>query len=468
MFVLLGGRIVQVLLTIAQIRLATTLLTPAQYGIWILIQTSASLYTLFGISPFGLYLNRHIIEWQGRGLLPQAFKGYSGYIALFSAVMTVMTLLLTELGILHFAEYPRLGIALLVCVLMFCQTFHQTWLPGLNFLGDRRGYVVGSVMGIFLALLAAFGLGLAGKVGVEWWVLSVSFGFLTSTIILIPRGWFSRSGTDLLSFFRTISFKDVAAFAGPLFLTTVFLWASTQGYRLVIERRLGLEALGIFAAGFSVVGGIFAALESVVSSFYQASFFQKVSGANEGPYEQKLESVWAVGLFPYFISAAYMVLLSPFIAKMFLGANFQEHLSDWLPMVALSETARLIFNLLGINYHGKKQTKKLVAPQVVSTAITISLMVFMPDLESKTIVAVIFVGHMCGALVLLFSDLEVYRISNLFRTGLKSILLAGAFFAAGSVVVRYDNNWIGFILITLLGLIFSVPYLKTHLRKEHG
>ncbi|HXH73865.1 MAG TPA: hypothetical protein VNJ08_02800 [Bacteriovoracaceae bacterium] len=465
MFLLLIGRVIQVLLTVALIRLATTLLDPAEYGTWILLQTTASLFVLFGISPFGLYLNRHVIDWQERGLLPAGFKGYTGYLILFSLCMTGVSCLLVQFGLLRFADLSMWQVSLLVCLLMIAQTFHQTWVPALNFLGDRKGFVLGTSAGILLTIGMASGLYFLGFQGVAPWVLSVAIGFIISTFIFIPSSWYRPLGKDTMSFFRQLDLRDVLAFSGPLFLTTAFGWGQTQGYRLVVENKVGLAEFGKFAAGYSVVAGLFGALEGVISSFFQAKYFQNINANKNVNHSTELSQIWKVTLYPYAIAGSFLYLVSPEISFIFLGKKFTDDVS-WLSLVAVSEGGRLLLNLLSVNYYGQKKTHILIIPQLVGVILTVGYMLYDKSLSFYDIIWALGSGYLAACVILFLSDLKTYLASSLIRSALVALAIGGIFILLGTGIAFYAQGLTLVALTSCLGLVFILPYLKQHLRGE--
>lgn len=466
MFLLLGGRVIQVLLSVALIRLATTFLSPSEYGTWILIQTTAGLFILFGISPFGLYLNRHIIDFKTRGLLPEAFKGYSAYLVLFSLAMIAVNFGLLGLGIIKFPDLSMMAVTSLVCLLMVSQTFHQTWIPSLNFLGDRKGFVLGSSTALLLTILLAFSLNAVSAMSVSWWVISVSFGFIVSTLMFVPKSWFHPTGRGLLYIFKSVQLRDVFLFSGPLFLTTAFSWGQTQGYRLLVENRLGLAEFGIFAAGYAVIAGLLGSVENVITTFYQAEFFQNING--EGSvYQEELKKVWSVAMYPYVMAGVYLYLVAPQVALIFLGGEFKEDLS-WLSFVVLAEGGRLFFNLLSINFYGKKETHKLVLPQVLSVALSLSIMVFLNSLNSRNVIFALSAGYGLASIILLMTDFKTFVYSSFLKSLAMVIMAGGVFLLLGKLAGLYLSDQVLFSIITVAAALFMFPYFRGHLRKRNG
>jgi len=466
MFLLIAGRIIQVILTVAQIRLATSLLDPSGYGVWVLILTTANLFVLFGISPFGLYLNRHVTEWEIKKLLPAAFKGYTAYMFAFSVLMSVATLLIVLTGIVDFGGMNPYLVIFLVGILMFAQTFHQTWIPTLNFLGDRKNYVIGSVFALTLSLACAWGLSFFGFESVLVWGLCIVVGYLISTLIFIPKNWISTKIPNLFSIFQEIDFKDVAHFTGPLFLTTVFGWGQSQGFRLLAENKMGLSNFGKFAAGYTVVAGLLGSLEGVIANFYQVNFFQKINSSRGGNYSSELQKVWSTTLYPYSLATIFLFLTAPILSTIFLSRNFSDHM-EWLGLVSIAEGGRLLMNVISVHYHGLKKTSRLILPQFLGVTIALGLIFTSENLTPKEIILSLSFGYLAAVILMVLGDLKSFIDSAFFTSILKCLIPSMMFFVAGKYLMSVFDGFNALISLCICGAIFMFPYFFRHLRGSH-
>jgi O-antigen/teichoic acid export membrane protein len=464
MLLLFVGRIVQVVLNVLLIKLATTLLDPAEYGTWVLVQTAAGLLILFGISPFGLYLNRHVSEWNGKGLLPQIFKKYSLYMLTYSLLMMSMSWGMIKLGWLNFPGVQTLTAILLISLLMVTQTFHQTWVPSLNFLGNRKAYVLGSCLAVLLTIITAYGLHHFGLTGIIYWGFSIAIGFTMSTLLFVPKTWILGHGLGSLK--EHIKLKDMVQFVGPLFLITAFTWAQSQGYRLLLEQRMGVSELGKFAAGYGIILGLYGALESVLASFYQADFFQKIGHLGENQFDKALSEVWKASLYPYILAGVFLYVLGPEIARLFLGEDFSADMG-WLGLVAIAEGGRLIFNLLCVGPHGKKQTGKLVLPQLSAVLLTFGLLITSDEATYDKIVVALGAGYALSICILIMTDFKTYHESGFFGSFMIDVLPGAAYLLIGLFLRSHLAGPLMVIAISAIGGAFMVPFFLRYLRDRN-
>ena len=461
MIILLVGRIFQILLAVLQIRLATTLLSPGQYGVWILIQSVVAFFVMFLLSPVGLYLNRHINEWDNQKILPEVFRAYSIFLVLFSLIGGIFFLIVQKLKMVDFHVTSVFFTAALMSVFMLTQTFHQTWIPALNFIGKRKEYVLGTLLGTLLSLVIVFIFSRLGQNGPELWVISFSLGSILAAFVFIPKDWYKFNRERFLRLKETFKLVDIFQYSSPLFFSTLFIWFQTQGYRFIVEKRVGLETFGQFAAGYAVVAGLFAALEVVISSFYQPNFYKNVSQGSE--VSEELKKVWNISLYPYFLATAFLFLLAPDISKIFLHKNFIVS-TDWICWVVLAEGLRVIFNVVCVNYHATKKTFSIAWAHFIGTALTLGLFYFVHKLSYLNLLVFLGSGYLVSILLLIGIDHKTFHQSRLFR---KFIISAGTsiiYFLGSFFISRETSGPLKIALISILGLVFITPYYLRHVR----
>ena len=63
MLIIIFGRLTQFLLMLATLKISTFLLSPVEMGKMALITSTLAFVSLFLINPVGMYVNRHLHEW---------------------------------------------------------------------------------------------------------------------------------------------------------------------------------------------------------------------------------------------------------------------------------------------------------------------------------------------------------------------------------------------------------------------
>lgn len=461
MMTLLIGRILQIALTVCQIRLATTLLGPAEYGVWILFVTIVSFFVLLGVSPFGLYLNRHINDWKNNNLIPEVFRGYNVYLLLVTAISFIFFVLI-QVFKLYTTDSIILSSALMAFLLL-TQTFNQTWVSILNLFGLRKSYVLGSIISIVLGLLIILILAFFDLKSAYWWGLGIGLGLILGTLIFIPRSWYSFDIDKFQSLKRSLEMKQILLFSGPLFLSTIFFWIQTQGYRFIIENKVGLEEFGKFAAGQAVVSGLFTALDSVIAGFYQPTFFKNISDGS--PVYVELRRVWDMALYPFILAGCFLYFLASDLSVIFLSRTFVEN-NEWIAWVALAECFRVIFNLLVMNFHGTKKTSSLLLPHGIGLLVSVIFISQAKDLSFTYLSLFLSLGYFISILLLFFIDWRNFYSSGLLSKLGKAILISLVFFCLSFYLCQYFMGYLRVAILSFLGIIFMTPYYFKNVRNS--
>ena len=461
MITLLVGRIFQIALAILQIQLATYLLRPDQYGTWILIQTIIAFFVMFFLSPAGLYINRHVNEWYSQKMIPEVFGSYTLVLLIVSFFSTFIFYLIQKLNVVNLHVGSELVAAVIISSLMFTQTFQQTWVSCLNFIGKRKEFIFAGLTSTGLGLLIVYGFSRLGWSAPESWAVSFGVSFLFGPLIFIPKDWYQFDKKRFEEFKNTIELKKILSYSLPLFFSTLFLWFQTQGYRFIVENKIGLSSLGQFAAGYSVVSGLYAALEVVIISFYQPSFFKNVSDGNE--ISNELKKVWKISLYPYFLATAFLFVLGPELAKLFLQKNFINS-TDWISWVILAEGLRVFFNVVCVNFHATKKTWQIAWPHLLGALLTLGLLLTSRELHYKNLLLCIGVGYFLSILLLLGIEFKVFVKSSFFFHVLTFGAIGLIYFLISSYLASRVEGINKIIVVSVLGFVFILPYYFKNVR----
>ena len=461
MILLLMGRILQIALAVLQIRLATTLLQPDQYGIWILLQTVVAFFVMLLLSPFGLYLNRHIIEWNGKSLLPEVFRSYSLMLSGVSASGFVFFYLIQKIHFINLYVTSYATAALVISFLTFTQTFHQTWIPSLNFLGKRKEFVFGTLLATCLSLAIVSLFAKSGWSSPESWAVSFSLGSAVAAFIFIPQSWYQISSSRFIDFKSTLKLRDIFHFSLPLFFSTMFIWFQTQGYLFIVEKKVGLMTFGQFVAGYAVVAGLFAALEAVVISFYQPKFYK---GVTEGSaVSEELKNVWSITLYPYFLAGVFLFFLAPDIAKIFLHNKFTAN-TEWISWVVLAEGMRVIFNAVCINYHATKKTLSIAWSHFAGVFLTLLLFLVTGHLTYYKLLVFLGLGYLVSVIFLVGIDFKNFLHSRFFNKIFMAAAMSFVFFLIVYVISKNSSGNAKIFFVSILGCLFMTPYYLKEVR----
>ena len=367
------GRLVQFLLALIMLRVATTLLSPAEMGKISLVLTSIAFYAMFLINPVGMFINRRLHAWQENGMAKSYLVRYAGYLLLVAFIAAM------SLPFLHMSGLVSFGMSigwllLLVCGSLLFNTVNQTAIPSLNMLGDSGKFVLLSDATVAASFVFAASLVLVIQPVAEYWLL----GLLLGQALLAAIGsriLFSCLQDVDAQHSREVSKRHIRAlfaFAWPVAIAAGLAWVQGQGYRYLMQDMLGLTQLGLFVAGYGISAGMIAGFESILTSYFQPRLYRD---ASSGQTEKQAEAWqrYAVAVIPSLIlTTALIAMLAPELTKLLLGEQFQAA-ADFVIWGVLAEAARVLTGVYSLIAHVHMKTYWLIVPGMVGALLSILL-----------------------------------------------------------------------------------------------
>jgi O-antigen/teichoic acid export membrane protein len=372
------GRAAQFLLALAMLRVATTLLSPAEMGKVSLVLTTIAFFALFLVNPVGMFINRRLHAWQASGAARNYFIRYVNYLLFVALVAAICVPLLYMSGLVNFGISVGWLILLVSGSLLF-NTINQTAIPSLNLLGDSRRFVLLSLATIAASFLFAYLLVNMVQPSAYYWLLGLLLGQifmgLIGTKVLFSRLQKQRNFHAPPAIVKQ-QLQTLFKFAWPVAIAAGLGWVQGQGYRYLLEEQLGLAQLGIFVAGYGISAGMIAGFESILATYFQPRLYRDVNTAQ--PAEKAV--IWqryAAAVIPsMLLTVALIVMLAPELTKIFLGENFQSA-ADYVIWGALAEAARVLVGVYSLIAHVHMQTRWLILPNFLGAIISITLCVFL-------------------------------------------------------------------------------------------
>src|SRR3990172_6281907 len=150
-FLLLFGRVAQLLLALVSVRVSTTLLTVEQYGVLALLMGCYTFFGLFLINPVGQHIQRHTHQWFAEGSLLSRLRRYNGYVLIVTALAVAMVAgwfsVRDEEGV--YVTWPA---ALAVGMIVYVGTWNGCLVSTLNLVGFHSASVYLAVVSTLAAL----------------------------------------------------------------------------------------------------------------------------------------------------------------------------------------------------------------------------------------------------------------------------------------------------------------------------
>lgn len=422
-----AGRVVQTLLALVSVKVFTAILTPSEVGNLYLLNAVLGFFGFSLVNPVGQFINRNLHRWQEEGCLLDRLFSYNIYLTALS-LLSVAVIYLMHFGFSVGAGIGFSTMALFVMISLYCSTWNTTVIPALNLLQHRGSFVVLTVLTLacglgFSLLFCEYG----GRSAVSW-----LYGQSAAQLLMAVAGFvilkkvsgcrFSRAG---LSVVCGGGAGVLLAFAVPLGITNIFMWSQNQSYRLIVENRLGLEALGFISLGLSIAANIANAGESILQQLHLPAFYRGIGSGDRN------ERVAACNRYAFLTIPAYLslTLFTTFLAPFILTILTNDKFSNAYPFVifgAWIEFFRMITNVLANVAHSEMRTTKLVRPYLVGGVVTLALVwAATSDGLPRYIVPAALV--LSGALTMLLMYLDMKKIMGIrvaIRMNLKAALMS--------------------------------------------
>jgi O-antigen/teichoic acid export membrane protein len=451
-----GGRVISVLLGLLAIRVMTTVLTPVQYGEWVLLTTVQMFCGLFLVNPIGQHINLHTHSWWDEETLVARLKPYGSYI-----VAVALTGSLVIVGLNH----PLTNVALLWMVLAsFCMigaaTWNSTLIPMLNLLGYRGESVILSTITVAIGLIASLVLVRAYPGAIAWFggqAIGMAAGALGAWFLLRKKAGRAAARRPRL---RLLDRKTLLTYCLPLSIATGLMWVQLSGYRFLVEKFWGLAELGFLAVGLQLAAQVWNLAESLAMQFLYPLFYRRISSGVADRSMHEAYSDLLNTLVPiYLLLTGILITVAPSLLKLLVSPKFHDAVI-YVVLGACIELFRVLGSLLSNAAHAKRQTKSLALPYGVGSIVGLGLIYAAGALHLSLVwsaVALVVAGAATFGVMAIGMHKQIAIVPDVWR------ISAGALMVAVAIVllVMYPEipDWKGAFsmfaaggVITCLGL----------------
>lgn len=356
------GRVLQIALSLFAVRVYTTYLSTAEVGNLYLINSMVAFFGLALINPVGMYINRRLHKWADDKTVINYFFVFNLFLIILSLFsIIIVSVLNNSFGIGSGINLKLLSI--FIAFNVYFNTWNQTIIPSLNMLNYRRSFVLFTSVTLVVGLVLSVAIVKAIRPSAVLWLSGQLIAQAVMTIVAFV--YFKKVTKTLFDFNfikRIVSRENLdylLGFALPLGITTLFMWVQNQSYRMIIDKYIGLEFLGMIGLGLGIATSIAAAVESLAQQVYYPIFY---SGINTSDPVKRAEA-WnkmAQLTIPIYLSVTLMVsCLAPYLVKILVNDKFSQVFifviyGSWI------ELFRMTTNILSGVAHSEMQTKSLI------------------------------------------------------------------------------------------------------------
>lgn len=464
LFIVLPGRIIQVVLAVLGMRVATHYLSPSEMGRLSLYVTVTAFFTVIFIYPVGTFVNRRIATWFQTGLIANYFYYYWKYLIGVSLIVG-LALFLNDFVQLVNLNSSILWILLLICGTLVFNTLNQTLISTLNQLSYRNWFVALSVVTLLFGFFISFLL-VSFNASTEFWFLGQMMGQLLGAIVAWNVLYSRIPPIKVKSQLSLNHIVTLFAFSWPVSISVLLNWTQTQGYRFLMEDSLGLDSLGLFFAGYAVSAGLIGAVETILATYFQPNFYSKISSSEDDCISKGWNEYAQILIPSLVLTAMFIVAFSKGLAILLLSSNFLAA-SKFIMWGGIAELFRSLTGIFGLISHAKMNTKLLLWPHSVGALISILLSwILIPILGSDGVaLSLVFAG--VGTLFFVFIYTKPHIKISFSPLRLILSFFIGVCFIAFKFVGSSDESLIMLIIcglvFGLIQLLFLRPYLKSHI-----
>jgi len=270
---------------------------------------------------------------------------FLGAMSVFSSILICCTYLLGDIVNQESVFFKYKWIIFLLMITRYLQYYTQSFVRSLDML---RLY---SFIGVILtASIAVFSIAFVPFFQLEGYIFAIIFAQLSSSLYTM---WRAR----LFYFFRWSSVRreplvDLLKYSLPLAPNSIMWWLISGLNRPLMESKLGLAAIGIYAVANKISGTVNAA-SSIVSLAWCNSVLDEYGKLGfDRFYNNYLRVLASI----YFICCFFLIVFSEIIVKVFSTSDYYEAAS-YIPLLAIGLTCSGLGSSVGTIYAVVKKSK---------------------------------------------------------------------------------------------------------------
>lgn len=458
--IILAGRVLQIVLSLASVKIFTSLLSIKEVGNLYLINSLVGLIALTAVNPVGMYINRRLHKWAGdRDILNYFFVFNLYLIALSVLSMFAVFFLNRSFGFGHSIDIKMLSLFILLNV--YFNTWHQTIIPSLNMLEFRRSFVAFTLSSLVLGLAFSIGMVKSGvPSAVSWLSGQLAAQGVTTIIAFVYFKKVTKTAFDFTISKKALTRKNfvfLMGFAIPLAITTFFMWMQNQSYRIIVEHYIGIEFLGMIGVGLGISGSIAAAVESLAQQIYYPVFYSEINTSDP----TKRAIAWnkmAQLAIPIYLSVTLLVTcLAPHLVRILLSEKFSQAYvfviyGSWVEMF------RMTTNVLSGVAHSEMQTRSLIKAYLIG-GVVVAIGVYFGTMakDYQHVIPAILVVSGFVTMLIMFLDMKRLMVIEIPFAGIGKSLAYSSPFAIALFFNRQPVGMVDSILFVLFfGSLFTL------------
>lgn len=454
------GRITQIVLSILTMRVATTVLPPAEMARIFLIYTAVAFYALLLLNPVGMFMNRRLHAWNANGRVAHYYNYFWLYLLIVALIAAASTGIIAKFNLLAF--HTSFGwLLFLIFSSMLITTANQVVIPGLNLLGNRTWFVYLTLATTVASLVIAICMVMIVKPIAEYWLVGLLAGQLLIAFVG-ARIFYSKISPitiigEVAPRITYFHIRKMWGFSWPILIGAGLVWVQTQSYRFFMDSSLGLAKVGLFVAGYAISSSVISSLESVFTTYLQPIFYKHVSRGSV--IEQgNAWTNYAGTILPSLLLVGFFVAASaPELTRLLLSSAYRDS-SQFVVWGAIAESARVATGVYGMVAHARMNTKLLILPSVAGAVISIGLLLLlMPRFGAVAVGFALAVANISVFLATVLATRKELATTLPNRTLIQCFVVGIGLLAVAAIsrnIMGVEGIGVALMLLSLLAIIF--------------
>lgn len=427
MILLFFGRAIQVLIAVVTIRLLTELLPEQEIGIQYLINSILMWFSLVLINPVGMFTNRHIHEWKESGELYNYLKQVNVYFLMIAVISVPVVFVLRNYFKIG-TVVPNLDLLLFVMFYVYFATWFTFLISYFNLFDRQKLFVYLNVSSQVLGLgFAIASIKLFQPTAIHWMsglLLGQIAALLMALMLFLkefPRAQFAKvpAGPGLFSRYTFL-------FCFPVAVATLFMWFMNQGYRLMIERNMGVEVLASLGIGLGLAMSLATVVEGITTQYLYPKYYAGLANSDL----DSRRSAWKIlnqnAMIVYIPFCLLTVSVSFLMVRVLVARHF-DHVVPYVMFGAFIELLRQLSNIAYIVAHAEKKTKFTILPYFAGAcalAVLFGLLVYLSQLEITNVLVCILAASGITYAMNLVVVKKLIQVNLDFRVALQSTAIS--------------------------------------------
>jgi O-antigen/teichoic acid export membrane protein len=410
---IIGGQILFGLGSLIGIKLLTSLLEPADYGILALILTYSMLFQQVIFLPLQQSAIRFISSSREENKLNEFLKIVKDLFGKATIIVACISIII----ILFFFVYEDQVIAQILIIITLFTIFsaYKSTLDGLlNNLFHRKLFVIFQSSELWLRyVLASVLLYIVSRE-----VMFAVLGFLiavtvTFVIELIKFNKLVLANMKTPDNNKTTNWRKLIINYGlPFSLWGIFSWLEFASPRWILQLYSSSHEVGLFSAAFQLGFYPISLLSGVLLLYISPVVYSR---AGKGDDKSKIESVRrlinAVSLIASVIIIVVFIIsytLNDFIVSLLLGSQFTEA-KNYFPYLIISSGFFVIGQIYGLIFQSANKTKELLFIKIVtSLLLLITALVFTYKYSLTGLVYSMIITYLFYTIIILVKSHKLY------------------------------------------------------------